>query len=71
MIRTTIMLPKEMKRRAVAHARQLSISSADFVRQAVAEKLPSQGHGTDRLKRRRRPGCGTGYATLSKTLFIN
>jgi hypothetical protein len=54
MTRTTIMLPEEVKRRAVAQARKLNISFADFVRQAVAEKLPRQGQGVDRLKRRRR-----------------
>lgn len=47
------MLPKEVKRRAAAQARRLNISFADFVRQAVTEKLPRQGQGVDRLKRRR------------------
>lgn len=47
------MLPHEVKKRALAEARKLNISFADFVRQAVAEKLPQQGKGIDRLKRRR------------------
>jgi hypothetical protein len=53
MIRTTIMLSEDVKQRALAQARKLNISFADFVRQAVAEKLPQQGKGIDRLKRRR------------------
>lgn len=53
MIRTTIMMSKDVKQRALAEARKLNISFADFVRQAVAEKLPQQGKGIDRLKRRR------------------
>ena len=53
MTRTTIMLPEEVKRRAMAQARKLNVSFADFVRQAVTEKLPRQGKGVDRLKRRR------------------
>jgi hypothetical protein len=54
MTRTTIMLPEEVKRRAMAEARKLKVSFADFVRQAVTEKLPREGKGVDRLKRRRR-----------------
>jgi hypothetical protein len=53
MTRTTIMLPDDVKRRALAQARKLNISFADFVRQAVTEKLPRQGKGVDRLKQRR------------------
>ena len=53
MIRTTIMLPEDVRRRALAEARKLKVSFADFVRQAVAEKLPRQGKGVDRLKQRR------------------
>ena len=47
------MLSEEVKRRAMAEARKLKISFADFVRQAITEKLPHQGKGVDRLKRRR------------------
>ncbi len=53
MTRTTIMLPEDVKRRAMAEARKLKVSFADFVRQAVAERLPRQGSGVDRLKQRR------------------
>jgi hypothetical protein len=53
MTRTTIMLSDEVKRRAMAEARRLKVSFADFVRQAITEKLPYQGKGVDRLKRRR------------------
>ena len=53
MTRTTIMLPEDIKRRAIAEARKSNISFADFVRQAVVEKLPHQGKGVDRLKHRR------------------
>jgi hypothetical protein len=53
MIRTTIMLSEEVKRRAMAQARESRISFADFVRQAISEKLPQPGKGVDRLKRRR------------------
>jgi hypothetical protein len=53
MIRTTIMLSEDLKRRAMAEARKLKVSFADFVRQAVTERLPRQGKGVDRLKRRR------------------
>ena len=49
MTRTTIMLPEDVKRRAMAEARKLKVSFADFVRQAVAERLPRQGPGVDRL----------------------
>ncbi len=47
------MLSDEVKRQAMAQARELKISFADFVRQAITEKLPHQGKGVDRLKRRR------------------
>ena len=47
------MLPEDVKRRAMAEARKLKISFADFVRQAVTEKLPGEGQNVDRLKRRR------------------
>ena len=53
MTRTTIMLSEEVKRRAMAEARKLKVSFADFVRQAITEKLPHQGKAVDRLKRRR------------------
>jgi hypothetical protein len=53
MTRTTIILSEEVKRRAMAQARELRISFADFVRQAISEKLPQPGQGVDRLKRRR------------------
>ena len=48
------MLPLEMKRQAVAEARKLKVSFADYVRQALKEKLPGSKGLTDRLKRRRR-----------------
>ena len=54
MTRTTIMLPEDVKRRAMAEARKLNVSFADFVRQAVAGKLPPEGRAVDRLKRRRK-----------------
>lgn len=47
------MLPGEIKRRAVAEARRRNVSFADFVRQAVADKLPDPTKGNNRLKRRR------------------
>jgi hypothetical protein len=47
------MLPEDIKRKAMAEARKLRISFADFVRQAVAEKLPREGKAVDRLKQRR------------------
>ena len=47
------MLSDEMKQRAMTEARKLRVSFADFVRQAITEKLPYQGKGVDRLKRRR------------------
>jgi len=47
------MLPDDTKRRAMAEARKLKISFADFVRRAVVEKLPRQGKAVDRLKQRR------------------
>ena len=53
MVRTTIMLPEDVKRRAMAEARKLKVSFAAFVRQAVAERLPGQDPGVDRLNQRR------------------
>ena len=53
MTRTSIMMPEGPRERAMAEARKLRISFADFVRQAVTEKLPREGRGVDRLKRRR------------------
>jgi hypothetical protein len=47
------MLSPEAKRRAMAEAQRLKISFADFVRQAIAEKLPQYARGADALKRRR------------------
>lgn len=47
------MLSEHVKQRAMAEARKLKISFADFVRQAVTEKLPREGRGVDVLKRRR------------------
>ena len=47
------MLPEGVKQRAMAEARRLRISFADFVRQAVTDKLPHEGKSVDRLKRRR------------------
>ncbi len=46
------MLSEEVKRRAVTEARRLKVSFADFVRQAIAEKLPRSAKGS-RLKQRR------------------
>ena len=37
----------------MAEARKQKVSFADFVRQAVTEKLPREGRGVDVLKRRR------------------
>ena len=48
------MLPEDVKERAMAEARKQKVSFADFVRQAVTEKLPREGRGVDVLKRRRR-----------------
>ncbi len=48
------MLPEDVKQRAMIEARKLKISFADFVRQAVTEKLPQTRGGADRLKQRRR-----------------
>lgn len=47
------MLPEQIKRRAMDEARKLNVSFADFVRQAISEKLPRPGKGIDHLKRRR------------------
>jgi len=47
------MLPEGVKQRAMAEARKLKISFADFVRQALSDKLPRAGKSVDRLKRRR------------------
>ena len=52
MTRTTIMLSQDLKQRAMAEVRKLKISFADFVRQAVSEKLPRGGREMDRLKQR-------------------
>ena len=49
-----MVLPTEMKRRSEAEVRRLNVSFADFVRQALAEKLRKSKKDTDRLKRRRR-----------------
>jgi len=40
MTRTTIMLPEDVKQRAMAEASKLKMSFAEFVRQAITEKLP-------------------------------
>ena len=48
------MLSPEVKKRAAAEARRLNVSFADFVRQAVADKLPQSARGVDALKHRRR-----------------
>jgi hypothetical protein len=48
------MLSEEIKRQAKAQAQKMNISFADFVRQAIADKLPQRGEGTLRLKQRRR-----------------
>ena len=53
MTRTSIMLPEGVKRRAMAEVRKLRISFADFVRQAVTDKLPRERKSVDRIKRRR------------------
>jgi hypothetical protein len=53
MTRTTIVLPPEIKRQAKAEAQRLKISFADFVRHAIADKLPGGRKGSDRLKHRR------------------
>src|SRR5437899_714912 len=53
MTRTTIMLPENIKQQAIAQAQKMNISFADFVRQAIADKLPRRGQGALRLKRRR------------------
>jgi hypothetical protein len=47
------MLPAEVKRQAESEARRLKVSFADFVREAISEKLPQNRGGADRLKRRR------------------
>lgn len=47
MRRTTIMLSEDLEQRAVAGARKLNISFADFVRQAVTEKLPHESRCVD------------------------
>lgn len=47
------MLPDSVKREAMAEAQLLHISFADYVRQAIAAKLPRRGRGLDPLKRRR------------------
>jgi hypothetical protein len=47
------MIPEEVKRRAMAEARKANVSFADFVRQAIVEKLPRSRRTLDPLKRRR------------------
>ncbi len=47
------MLPSDLKQYAISEARRLKVSFADFVRQAIREKLPQRAGGEDRLKRRR------------------
>jgi predicted HicB family RNase H-like nuclease len=64
--RTTIMLPDEVRQRAMAEARKLKASFADFVRQAIAEKLPHSGGGGDRLKRRREDSLFRRLAALAE-----
>jgi hypothetical protein len=53
MTRTTIMLSTDVKRRATAEARRRKVSFADFVRQAICDKLPQLARSADRQKRRR------------------
>jgi hypothetical protein len=53
MTRTTIMLPLDVKRRAITEARRLNVSFAEFVRQAISEKLPGQAKAGEGLRRRR------------------
>ena len=60
------MLSEEIKRRATAEARRLNVSFADFVRQAVAEKLPEHRKGSDRLARRRRDPIFGSFASLPR-----
>ena len=47
------MLTEDIKRQAETEARRLKVSLADFVRQAISEKLPQNGRAGDRLRRRR------------------
>ena len=47
------MLSEDVKQRAMTEARKMKISFADFVRQAVTEKLPREGRSVDRRKQRR------------------
>ena len=47
------MLAEDMKRQAETEARRLKVSFADFVRQAISEKLPQNGRAGSRLRRRR------------------
>jgi hypothetical protein len=54
MTRTTIVLPPDIKRQAKAEAQRQKISFGEFVRKAIAEKLPGNPNASDRLKRRRR-----------------
>jgi hypothetical protein len=53
MTRTTILLPGDLKQCAVSEARRLHVSFADFVRQAIREKLPPRARGKERLEQRR------------------
>lgn len=48
------MLSAEAKRRAMAEARRMKVSFADFVRQAIDEKLPRGRGKVDRLGQRRK-----------------
>jgi hypothetical protein len=47
------MLPPGVKRRAISEARRLNVSFAEFVRQAINERLPGHGKGGGHLRRRR------------------
>jgi hypothetical protein len=47
------MLSTDVKRRATAEARRRKVSFADFVRQAICDKLPQHSRSADRQKRRR------------------
>jgi hypothetical protein len=47
------MLPTDLKQGAVSEARRLRVSFADFVRQAIREKLPPRARGEERLAQRR------------------
>ena len=53
MTRATIMLPKDIKTKATLEARKLIISFADFVRQAIADKLRHSHRMGNRIRNRR------------------